>query len=226
LGDESEEVYRPDNEPCSVRKKDEVLTVMGAVDPLLKIQKGLCLHVLDEQRVAVDNFITNTGALLSSGGVWALTCTVPARGRTYGIPLGDGSQWDGFRMTLFRRWGGHPGVVNDPQVTLTEEMLMVKPQGHETKRMLEAPYGIIALDAPDQKTTFIKKVVFQRGAQYPMSSNIAFYIGPGNFMVEMETMSPEVTLKPGETVHNMEQWILTDKSLGVKKAETLIRAAQ
>jgi hypothetical protein len=224
LGDESEEVYRPDNAPCRVQKKGRTLTILGTIDPLLAIQKGIRLEIMDEHRMAVDNFITNTGPLLYSGGVWALTCTVPCRGRTYGIPLGDGSQWDGFRMTLFRRWGGHPGLINDPQVTFTEDMLIVKPQGRETKRMLEAPYGIIAMDAPDQKTTFIKKVVFQRGAQYPMSSNITFYVGPGNFMVEMETMSPEVTLKPGETVHNREEWILTDTAVGVKKAEKLIRA--
>jgi len=39
---------------------------------------------------------------------------------------------------------------------------------------------------------------------------MAFYVGPENFMVEMETMSPWVTLRPGETCEHEEIWLLTD----------------
>jgi hypothetical protein len=226
LADESEDTYRHDNKPCKVESKGGVVTITAGTDPVLNVQKSLRIEFLNDNTMQVDNAVTNVGTMLASGGVWALTCTLPVKGRAYGVPLGDGSEWDGFRVTMFRKWGGHASPLNDPQTSFTPDCMVIKPQGIETKRMIEAPHGIIAMDAPDQKTTFIKKTGFVRGAQYPMSSNIAFYVGPDNFMVEMETMGPESTMKPGEAIRNVEQWILTDGSVGVAQGEKLLAATK
>jgi len=220
--DESEDAYRPDNTLCDVQKSGDAITITGRKDPILQIQRGIRLEIVDNNKVYVDNFITNAGDMLYSAGVWALTCTNPLPKRFYGIPLGDGSEWDCFKIVMFRKWAGHTSPINDPQISFTEDMLILTPQGIETKRMIEAPYGIIAMDAPDQDTTFIKKVDYNRGAQYPLGCNIAFYVGPNNFMVEMETMGPEVTLKPGETARSRETWVLTEKAMGLEDSKKLI----
>ena len=220
--DESEDAYRPDNAPCEVEIEDDVLTAVAPTDDLLRIRRGIRVTPLGDGSLSVENFITNAGDMLYSGGVWALTCTEPAQGRRYGIPLGDGSCWDCFRIVMFRSWGGgHTSRFDDPQIRFTEDMLLVDPQGIETKRMIEAPRGIIAMDAPDQDTTFLKKTAYDREARYPLGCNMAFYVGPDNFMVEMETLGPEVTLRPGETAHNVEQWLLTDRAIRLDHAETL-----
>ena len=182
----------------------------------------MIIGLVSEDKISVDNFIRNEGDMLYSAGVWALTCTVFKEGRQYGIPLGDGSEWDCFNVVMFKKWGGgHSSPVNDSQIRFTDDLLIVEPKGIETKRMIEAPYGIIAMNAPDQDVTFIKRVRYLRNAGYPKGCNIAFYIGPGNFMVEMETMSPEATLKPGEEVHSEELWILTEKALGLRGSRVL-----
>ena len=50
---------------------------------------------------------------------------------------------------MFRKWGGgHTSAFNDDQISFTEDMLLVDPKGRETKRMLQAPYGVIAMNAP------------------------------------------------------------------------------
>ena len=49
----------------------------------------------------------------------------------------------------------------------------------------------------------------QAAGNYPMGTNIALYVGPDNFMVEMETMGPVVTVKPGQVLAHRETWVLT-----------------
>ena len=44
------------------------------------------------------------------------------------------------------------------------------------------------------------------GARYPLGTNIAVYLGPASFMVELETMSPIVTLVPGASLRHVEHW--------------------
>ena len=220
--DESEDCYRPDNEPCDVQIEGDSITATSAIDPLLQVRRGIEISLIDRNRLSVDNFVINAGDMLYSGGVWALTCTNPKPGWTYGIPLGDDSVWDCFRLVVFRKWAGHTSPVNDSQISFTEDMLLVNPQGIETKRLIEAQHGIMAMNAPDAGTTFIKRADYDRTAQYPMGCNLAFYVGPDNFMVEMESMGGEVALKPGETAHNVETWLLTDEAIGLESASKIL----
>lgn len=221
--DESEDAYRADNGKCAVESRSDSVTVVSAQDPVLNTRRGLTVRILGENRLEVENFIENRGPMLYSCGAWALTCTLPAEGTTYGIPLGDGSDWDCFKLVLFKTWGGgHTSGFDDDQISFTPDMLLVQPKGRETKRMLQAQRGIIAMDAPDCDCTFAKKTGYDPAAAYPLGCNMAFYVGPKNLMVEMETMGPERTLKTGERAVNRETWALTDSAVGLKDARKLI----
>ena len=141
------------------------------------MKRGITVRVVGENRVEVENFIENQGPMLYSCGAWALTCTLPAEGTAYGIPLGDGSDWDCFKLVLFKTWAGHTSGFDDDQISFTPDMLLVHPKGRETKRMLQAPRGIIAMDAPDCGCTFAKRTGYDRSASYPLGCNMAFYVG-------------------------------------------------
>jgi hypothetical protein len=206
--DESEESYRPDNEPAHVHVEDNGFTVTGALDPCNLTRRGMRVRVVGDCTVEVDNFVTNEGDMLYSGGVWALTCTAPKAGTRYAAPLGDGSRWDNFHVVYFRRWAGNDALVRDPQFTLTEELLLIEPHGRVNKRMLLAPLGVMAMSDPARGVTFAKRVAYEPRGAYPLGTNQAWYIGPDNFMVEMETMGPAATLKPGQTLHHVETWTL------------------
>jgi len=221
--DESEDAYRPDNGKCSVEVRGDSVTVVSPVDPALNVRRGVTVRVTGESRVEVENFVENQGPMLYSCGVWAVTCTLPAEGTAYGIPLGDGSDWDCFNLVLFKTWGGgHTSGFDDDQISFTPDMLLVHPKGRETKRMLQAHRGIIAMDAPDCGCTFAKRTGYDRSASYPLGCNMAFYVGPRSFMVEMETMGPELALKSGERAVNRESWALTDSAVGLLDARKLI----
>jgi hypothetical protein len=222
LGDECEETYRPDNEPATLETFEDGFTLTGAIDPSNLTRRGFRIRALKDDLLEVDNFVTNCGGMLYSGGVWALTCTRPQAGTRYGIPLGDGSSWDVFSLISFRTWAGHDGGFNDPQVRVGEEVLTIEPRGQENKRMLQAQRGIVVMSDPARNLTFAKKTGYQPGAVYPSGANMAFYIGPDNFMIELETMGAEIPLKPGDSAHNVELWTLKTGVLDLDKAAPLV----
>lgn len=210
LADESEECYSADNDPCKVRVSKRGVTVVGPKMDAYGVQKSLTVRVLDDYTFEVESAVTNVSDMLWSGGAWSLTATLPKKGCTYGIPLGDGSDWDLFAIVIPKAWGGHGAPVNDPRIALTEHCMIFTPGGRETKRMIQAPQGIMGMTDVTEKVSFLKHSPYDRDARYPMNCNLAFYNGPGNFMTEMESMGAESTLKPGEIARNVETWALRD----------------
>ena len=219
LADESEYTYRPDNQPCEVQVEADRFTLLGAEDPVNRTRRGLTVAIRGETFLEVDNFVVNTGDMLCSGGVWALTCTVPTPGSQYVVPVGDGSSWDTFNMVFFRQWAGHgQNSFADSQVEIGHDQVVLRPQGQEIKRMLQAHPGIIAMSDTVNDLTFAKQAEFDPAGRYPHATNIAFYVGPDNFMVEMETMGVEKTLKPGAELHHRELWTLQEGAQALNSA--------
>ena len=208
--DEAEETYATDNAPCTVDAHIDGVTVTGALDPVQKLRRGLTVRVVAPGRLRVDHFVRNESDMLWSGGLWGLTCTVPDPTTIYVSPLGDGSSWDYTTMVAFRTWGGgHGGVgFGDPQFEMTQDALVLRPSGRENKRMFKADAGILAMYDPARGILFAKQADYQPNADYPLGTNLALYVGPQNFMVEMESMAPVVTLKPGQASTHTETWAL------------------
>jgi hypothetical protein len=219
--DECEESYSPDNKACTLEQTDEGFRITGTEDPRNRTKRGIDIRKTGKNTIEVDNFVINSGDMLFSCGVWGITCTVPRKRTRYLVPVGDDSAWDAFHQVIFRAWAGHSGGCNDSQFSFTDDMLCVEPKGKENKRMIQAHKGIIAMDDPDLDITFAKRASFKREARYPHRRNIAVYIGPENFMVEMETMGPEQTLKPGESLHHIETWLLVSRHVHPENTESL-----
>jgi len=227
MADESEDAYAADNEPCKFEESDKFVTVTGAIHPFLKTQRGVRIRPLDDDAFEVTSFVHNLGPMLYSAGVWCPTCILPRPGMTFGIPLGDRHlSWDVVKMVIPRAWAGHTSRINDPQIRFNEEFMVVEPQGVEAKRMVWAPLGILAMTWPEARLSFIKRTQSDPHAQYPQGCNLAVYIGPENYMVEMETCGAERTLMPGDTAVNVETWRLSDEVLDWSDADRVIRAAR
>ena len=226
MADESEDAYAADNDPCELSDDGGVITVTGATHPTFKTRRGVSIRGLDEDAVEVTSFVRNEGPMPYSAGVWCPTCTLPRPGMTVGIPLGDRRlDWDLVKVVFARSWAGHTARVNDPQIRFNEEFMIIDPQGVETKRMIWAPHGILALTWPDKKLTYIKRTHSESAGQYPQGCNLAVYVGPNNFMVELESMGAERTLVKGETAVNVETWRLTDQVFDWTDPDALIKLA-
>ena len=215
--DEAEDAYIPDNAPCQVETSSSTVTLTGAPDPTFKIQRGIRIEAVDDRTFKVTGFVRNNGPMLYSAGVWSITCSNPAGGKEYGIPLFDANgSWELCEIAIPRKWAGHTARVSDPQIELNEEFMIVRPQGVESKRALLARPGILALTWPEKKLSFVKRASFDPAGVYPVGCNLAFYIGPRNFMLEMETMGPQRGLLPGESIESTETWKLVDEVLDWK----------
>jgi hypothetical protein len=210
--DEAQETYAADNRPCTVEVSANGFTVTAPVDPVLLTQRGFTVTALSADRVTIDHFVTNHSAMLWSGGLWAITSTLPAAGTTYTVPLGDDSDWDYATIVAVRKWGDNQGrkTFHDPQFELTDDSLRMIPGGVESKRMVKADAGIIAMHDPGQRLAFLKHAEYQPNAAYPLGTNLALYTGPKSFMAEMESMGPCVTLKPRQTLRHTETWLLRE----------------
>lgn len=209
--DESEDTYAEDNKACEVIETELGIKVNGGVHPTYKIQRGLEIQHVNENTLKVISFLTNEGPMLYSGGVWAPTCIDPSGGKEFGIILGNRElSWDLVKIVIPRTFAGHSSRINDDQITFTEDFMILRPKGVESKRMVMAPHGIIAMTWPNKNLSFIKKSPFNPQGNYPLGCNLAFYVGPDNFMVEMETYGSEQTVLPGETIANHETWQLVN----------------
>lgn len=217
LADEAEETYAPDNQPCEVEVWDGGVklkmegdgtyeaTRLIAREPgdrnygiqrIMEIQGG---HLTDGLDAVIK--VRNTSDMMWSGGLWWLLCTNP-KDKAYFIPLGSGHKdWDGFSMRVPMKWAGHTSPVDDEQISMSDQYMLLRPGGTESKRMLEVPRGWMACQAVNQGCTLFLMTNYDRYLTYPHGKcNAAFYVGPDNFMVEMELMGPHIHLGPGETM--------------------------
>ncbi len=223
MADESEDAYAADNDPCEVSESDGVVTVTGAMHPFLKTRRGLQIRAPDDCTLEVTSFIRNEGSMLYSAGVWCPTCVVPHPGMTFGVLLGDRRlSWDVVRLIVPRTWADHSSRVSDPQIRFEEDFMIVDPAGVETKRMLWAPWGTIAMTWPERGLSFIKRTLSDPAGQYPLGCNLALYVAPGNFMVEMESYGEERTLMPGDTIFNVETWKVIDEVFDWQEPDRLL----
>jgi hypothetical protein len=183
------------------------VVITAPPDPM-GIEKRLAIRVRGD-RWTIAHRLRNTGDMLWSGGAWALTCTRPSARTRYRIALDGGPPaWDVLTMVIPRRWGGgHTSRVDDPQFVLGEDALVIRPRGTEAKRMLQTWKGELEMIEP-ALGTLRKSAPYLAGGRYPLSCNVAVYLGPSRFMVELETMSPTATLVPGESLTHTETWRL------------------
>ena len=208
--DESVDTYTPDNSPCIVSIKDDILTVFSLPDPFTKISKGMQISVIDDNTFSVSNMLKNEGDFIYSGGVWSPTCVNPTD-KIIEIPLGeDDSTWDIVKILIPRKFAGNTVKIDDPQITFRENTMVVKSQGVLTKRCVCAPKGEIIMYWESQKIRFAKRTKYIRDGRYPLEGcNIAVFIGEDNWMGEMETYGTEQSIRPGETISNQEDWVLS-----------------
>jgi hypothetical protein len=169
--DEAEETYATDNQPCTVKVSAHGFTVTGALDPAQKTRRGITVTATADGRITLDHFLRNESDMLWSGGLWALTCTVPSKKsalhaaarRRLLVGLRDD------------REPSAPGAAGTAASASTIKQFKLhrrtrwscKPSGRENKRMLKADAGIIAMARPGPETPVRQTRGLRPGRQLP-----------------------------------------------------------
>lgn len=205
ISPESEACYHPDNLPCETIVNDDQFIVYAAPEPS-GMQKGIEVTPNPEgEGFEINYVLRNVGQLLWAGASWALTCVKP-EGHIL-APWGQGPEdWCEQMVRFWRDWGGcHHSDIADPQWQLRQETFEVAPSGNEGKVGLYTDDGWLALLRDD--ATFVKRARPIPEGRYPDGDcNLAIYTCP--HFLEMETMSPEYSYRPGGEYIHTETWLL------------------
>jgi hypothetical protein len=208
MADESVDAYMADNEACDLQIEGNVITATSPPNEIFAISRGMRIEVLSDTVFKVVNFVKNEGNLIYSGGVWSPTCINPD-GKKVVIPLGEDTTWDIVKIVIPRKFAGNTVLLNDPQVTFSEEAMTVVPEGIVSKRCVKAPQGKISAVWEEKSLTFTKHSAYISNGNYPNDGcNIAVFVGLDNWMVELETFGVDQPIIPGQTVFNEETWEL------------------
>ena len=213
ISPESETTYQPDNAPCEVQVEDGRLTLTAPPEPS-GLQKTLV--VSGDGRgggFRLTHRLRNTGEMLASGAIWALTCIEPT-GRIV-APWGEGSEsWRCQTVKYWKAWAGHGSDVASRQWRPMNDVFVVEPTGEEGKVGLYSDAGWLALLRDD--ATFIKGYDPIVEAVYPDGNcNVELYTC-GQF-AEMETLGPVTTFMPGVEYTHTEHWRIVAETFTLER---------
>jgi len=205
MAPESEATMAPDNVPCTVTVTNGEIVVETPVDPLSKLQKVLVVSAVGNA-FRVRNIIRNTGSLLATGAVWALTCVRPDSKVFF--PWGRPGNWRMKKICYWASWcgGKQTSNVQSPQWQPTEELFIIDPTGEVGKVGTSGHEGWLGAVFPAANTTFYKCFSYQEGAAYT-DDGCAIQSYTCKRMIEMETLSPFGVFQPGEELAHEEIWL-------------------
>jgi hypothetical protein len=204
---ETEDTYAPDNVCCEVDASDDGLTVVGSISPQTKLRKRLTITGQGD-RFVVEQGVLNTGDMLQTGAVWALTCVEPSG--TIVFPWGRGGRWDLKKIVYWNEWIGHSSDVTSRQWQPRSDLFRIVPTGEEGKVGTNSPEGWVALCRED--ATFVKSHAWRPGVRYP-DEDCSIQVYTCDRFIEMETLSPLAVFHPGEEIIHQEVWTVTREAI-------------
>lgn len=204
---ESEDAYAPDNAHCAVQVSADGLSAVAPPDPDTKLSKRLTVRA-DGDRFIVESAVRNTSDFVAAGAVWALTCVVPQG--VIAFPWGTGGRWAVKRIQWWTAWAGHSSNVRSQQYQAGPDLFVLRPTGEEGKVGTHSPEGWLALCRAD--ATFIKSFTPDPFATYPDGGCSVEVYTCASF-VEMETLSPQGIIAPGQELVHREVWTVRGQAV-------------
>lgn len=198
--------YEPDNKPVKWLKIESGVRLIQEPEPFAMTAKEMDVLLDDESsEVNVLHRIRNVGAWPIEFSLWALTVMAPGGKEVAPMPQGGSdfeanrmlSLWPYTRMNDERVWWG------ERYITLQQDPSQKPP----FKFGINNEYGWAAYFNYNQ--VFIKEFMYESGEPYP-DGGASYETYTTDFMLEMETLSPLMTVEPGEEAEHMERWYLVD----------------
>lgn len=212
--------YVPDNVPIDVEYSDGVLSVKQAAEPIAQVEKSLEI-ALDPTgaRAIVTHTLTNRSVWPVEMAVWALSVMAPGGIAVLPLPPRAPHGPDNLLPTnAFICWSYTD--FSDPRWSFAPRALMLHgdpSNSYAQKVGAPVPDGWLAYWRDG--TAFVKQTDFETGAVYPDGGASAELFTNGLFL-ELETLGPVVTLRPGESAEHVETWALT-RDLPAPSAATI-----
>ena len=201
--------YIPDDRPVDTEVKEARIDQTQPTDPPTEIQKSWRIELdPDLAEVKIQHSLANRGDAPVDLAPWAITMLNP--GGIGCIPLSEELE-DEFGLQPNRQLVLWPYTeINSPCLSFTDRALFVNANMKEGALKVGSPNppGWIAYSNNDM--LFVKGSVFQAEKDYlDRSASSQIYYNPD--LIELETLGPVTTLKPGESVGHREIWRIYPK---------------
>jgi hypothetical protein len=198
--------YEPEDKPVKWEKIEGGIRTVQEVEPWALMAKEMDIVLDDDSsEVSIIHRIRNCGAWPVELAVWALSVmapggkeVVPMTQRDTGL-LGNRvlGLWPYSNMGDHRVWWGQR------YITLKQDPACKPP----FKFGINNEYGWAAYFNYNQ--VFIKQFIHEMDEKYP-DGGASYETYTTDFMLEMESLSPIMTVQPGEEIDHMECWYLVD----------------
>lgn len=208
--------YAPDNAPVAHKVlEDGTVVFTGAADAKFGLRREMSVKMAEQgTNVRVIHRVENVGIAATELAPWSLTVMKP--GGVEIIPLASKRPHGGAaKEKTAADFGPGQSLVlwpytdlADSRFSLGSEYILVRHDGkkNSTKIGLNHPPGWVSY--LNDHTLFTKHFAYEPEANYPdRGCNFETYTDSG--IVEIETLGPLVTLKPGEDAKHAETWSLS-----------------
>lgn len=200
--------YAPDNGPVTVEAHSGFLRFIQPTEPSTGIQKEIEVSLAPEAAHArITHRLRNHNLWAAQLAPWALT--VVARGGTAILPLPPRHPWDekhflpAGQLTLWSYTD-----LADPRWTFGEQFILLR---HDPSQAAFQKLGVRAsagwIGYARSGELFVKACSFDPQAEYP-DLNTPLEVFASAEVVELETLGPLATLRPGAAVEHVEDWRL------------------
>jgi len=199
--------YEPDNSPIDWRQLDNGVILTQPVEKLSRIQKQIeVLMSPDEAKVTVHHRLTNKGVWAVELAVWALTVMAPGGKEIIPQVTKDTGLLPNRMISLWPYT-----KLNDPRVYWGDKYIMLRQDPNiKTPFKIGLPNEEGWAAYANRNHLFVKYFPPYNGEIYPDFSASSYETYTIDFMLEMESLSPLVTLHPEETIEHTEVWVLHD----------------
>ncbi len=197
--------YIPDDSGLKVERSGKSVSLIGEVEKPTGLQKTIEI-ILSEgsPSVLLNHVLTNCSKKTIMCAAWAIT-VLPPDGRAK-MPLRDDP---GSNLLPDRQLSFWPyGKFSDPRFHLLDDNLQVDvtPADEIFKVGARCPLGWLSYNNND--IVFRKEFSFDPNAHYPdFGCNAEIYTN--GLVVELESLSGIVELKPGQSIHHSETWMIS-----------------
>lgn len=215
--EDPDRTYVPDNGPVEYAELGPGSARFAVPpDPKHKIEKILEVR-LDPKGTGVEikHILTNHASQPTELAIWALTVMKP--GGVEVIPLPAKAPHPG---------GPENGTVEsfapvfplvcwsytdfaDPRYTFGSDTILLRQDSTKGPTKIGLGHCLGVASYLNDGTLFIKRFPYKKGASYPDFGS-SYETFTNQDMLEMETLSPLVTLKPGQSVEHVERWDLVE----------------
>ena len=213
--------YEPDNDKVEYMPIENGIQITGKIEKASGLRKNLIVILSQETaETAVIHSVANKGVWPVEYAVWALS--VMAAGGVEVIPQNTEdtgllhnrniSLWSYAKMNDDRVYWG------DKYITLRQD-----PNAKTAFKLgVDNHNGWAAYFNNGQ--AFVKRYAHFEGEKYP-DNNVSFETYTNDFMLEVETLSPMVSVNPDEMLEHIEVWSITPDVDAPENTEESIQAA-